>query len=91
MPASPESSPPDFEPSRYTDDDLYRILRNGNQNPSLTGWVSAELERRRNAREDVRTHHVARTARAAAWAAGFSALGALITAAVNVLRLFTGQ
>jgi len=91
MSVSSESPPPDFEPGRYTDDDLHAILRSGNQNHKLVGWATAELERRRNAREDVRTQHVARTARAAAWAAGFSAAGSLITAGVSLYRALTGK
>jgi hypothetical protein len=89
MPASPESTPPDFKPSHHSEDQLFTLL--GGQNQTLVGFAKAELERRRNAREDKRVHHVARTARAAAWAAGFSALGALVTTVINVIRLLYGR
>jgi hypothetical protein len=36
-------------------------------------------------------HHVAFSARVAVWAASFSAVGSLITAIVNVIRLSHGQ
>jgi hypothetical protein len=89
MPASPESSPSDFDPSRYryTDADLHTILRNGNQNPKVVGSASAELERRRNAREDARFYQLGRRVTWAAVTAGLAALGAIVTAIVNVIRL----
>jgi hypothetical protein len=89
MPASSESSPHDFDPSRYryTDDDLHAILRNGNQNPKVVGSASAELERRRNAREDARFRQLGRRVTWTAVTAGLAALGAIVTAIVNVIRL----
>jgi hypothetical protein len=89
MPASPESSPSDFDPSRYryTDADLHTILRNGNQNPKVVGSASAELERGRNAREDARFYQLGKRVTWAAVTAGLAALGAIVTAIVNVIRL----
>jgi hypothetical protein len=89
MPASPESSPPDFNPSRYryTDDDLHAIVRSGNQNPKVVGSALAELERRRNAREDARFYQLGRRVVWTAVTAGLAALGAIVTAIVSVIRL----
>jgi hypothetical protein len=72
------SSPPDFEPSRYTDADLHGILLSGNQNFKLVGQAAVELERRRTAREDARAKTAARAAVAAAIAAGASATVAIV-------------
>jgi hypothetical protein len=91
MSASPESTPPDFEPSRYTDDALHAILRSEDQNQKLVGWAAAELERRRNAREDARFYHLGKRVTWTAVFAGFAALGSVITAGVNLYRLVNGQ
>jgi hypothetical protein len=83
---------------QYTDADLFGIAFSNNQNLALRGKASAELERRRreyeNARDAKQVEAAVATARAtkfAAWAAGFSAGGAVVTAIVEVIRLTYGN
>jgi hypothetical protein len=75
--------------SRYSDADLLGIAVSDNQNLALRGRALAEIECRRreyeNARDAKQVEAALATAKAtkfAAWAAGFSAFGAIIQAVV---------
>jgi crotonobetainyl-CoA:carnitine CoA-transferase CaiB-like acyl-CoA transferase len=88
MPATPT-----YDVSKYSDEDLYGIVVGNNQNFALRGAALKEKDRRSQVREDTRdakhlaiAQTTAKAAKMAAWAAIFSAAGAIAQAVIATLK-----
>lgn len=80
--------------TNYSDMEMHGISVSNNQNLPLRGAVLAEIERRRRVYEDARDAKqisaallTAKATKFAAWAAGFSAFGTIVQAALAIAQL----